>query len=110
VSAAKKLAPAAIAPGNQVVRAVLGAEAIPLYSSDLPAGGHRRQRPAPAGEPVAVYFPSCMSAMFGPGKTVAGNGDSLPGSGIQESFLILADNDGREIKIADGIEQQCYGR
>lgn len=109
LSAAKKLPPAAIAPGNQVVRAVLGAEAIPLYSSDLPAGGHRRQRPAPAGEPVAVYFPSCMSAMFGPGKTVAGNGESLPGSGIQDSFLMLADKAGLEMKIPEGIDQLCCG-
>ncbi len=39
---------------------------VPLWSRELPGGGPRRRRPAPAGEPAAVYLPACVNTMFGP--------------------------------------------
>src|SRR5699024_12192886 len=86
-----------------------GARGSAVDCSCVAAGGSGRRRAGPGGEPVAVYLACGRWAMFGPGKTVAGNGESLPGSGIQDSFLMLADKAGLEMKIPEGIDQLCCG-
>jgi D-lactate dehydrogenase len=86
---------------NKVGRAVLGDDTLPLYSAELPAGGTKRARPAPAGEPVAVYFPACVNTMFGPADPSQ--------AGIQESFDALAERTGIELLVPEGIDSLCCG-
>ena len=54
------------ATASRAGRAVAGTDTVPLWSADLPRGGRPRRRPAPVGEPDAVYLPACVNAMFGP--------------------------------------------
>ncbi|KAA0974261.1 FAD-binding oxidoreductase [Paeniglutamicibacter gangotriensis] len=86
---------------NQLGRAVLGADTLPLYSAELPTGGSTRARPAPEGEPAAVYFPACVNTMFGPADPAQG--------GIQESFSALARRVGVELLVPEGIDSLCCG-
>ena len=86
---------------NKLARAALGADTVPLYSPELPAGGSSRKRPAPQGEPHAVYFPACVSTMFGPAI------DSSPG--IQYSFEQLCDRTGITLLVPPGIDALCCG-
>ncbi|MBV1779777.1 FAD-binding oxidoreductase [Paeniglutamicibacter sp. ABSL32-1] len=86
---------------NKVGRTVLGEDTLPLYSAELPAGGTKRARPAPAGDPVAVYFPACVNTMFGPADPSQ--------AGIQESFGALAQRVGVELLVPEGIDSLCCG-
>ena len=45
-------------------RTLLGNDTVPAWSAELPGGGTRR-RTQPAAAPVAIYFPACISTMFG---------------------------------------------
>ena len=69
------------ATASRAGRAVAGTDTVPLWSADLPRGGRPRRRPAPVGEPDAVYLPACVNAMFGP----AGDGP-----GVQDSSKSFA--------------------
>jgi D-lactate dehydrogenase len=96
--------PAPLPRGATAVgRALLGDEVVPAWSSDLPRGGTRR-RPRPAEAPVAVYFPACISAMFGP----AGDGEQQ-GPGVQDAFLALCERAGVEVRVPEGIGSLCCG-
>jgi D-lactate dehydrogenase len=90
-----------VLPPNKAARAVLGAEKVPIYSPELPAGGSARKRPAPAREPQAVYFPACVGTMFGP----AAPGDP----GIQLSFEQLCERAGITLLVPRGIDGLCCG-
>lgn len=85
---------------NRAVRAVLGADTVPLYSPELPPGGSPRKRPPPAGVPDAVYFPACVGTMFGP----AGGG-----TGVQASFEKLCERAGITLLVPGGIDGLCCG-
>lgn len=103
---AAKLPAAATITANQLVRRIAGADTVPLYSPELPRGGGRRRRPAPVGEPVAVYFPACVSAMFGPAQP----GTGAPGAaGVQDSVLALAQRAGVELLVPSDIDALCCG-
>ena len=65
---------------TKLARAVLGRDTVPEYSATLPAGGSRR-RVLTAAEPVAVYFPSCTTTMFGP----EGEQRAVPGASANRS-------------------------
>ncbi|HEV7185251.1 MAG TPA: FAD-linked oxidase C-terminal domain-containing protein, partial [Leifsonia sp.] len=79
-------------------RALLGADVVPEYSVDLPAGGAQR-RPIEASDAVAVYFSSCTNTMFGPvGK-----------NGVSESFLELCARAGVVVATPDDIPSLCCG-
>ena len=69
--------PALVKGPNLVARTILGTDAVPLWSPELPAGGRSRHRPAPSGAPEAVYVPACVNTMFGPAEG---------GEGVQRSF------------------------
>jgi D-lactate dehydrogenase len=84
---------------TDVGRAVLGADTVPRYSDDLPAGG-RRRRAVTSAEPVAVYFSSCTTTMFGP----TGGGD-----GVAESFLRLCARAGVELVTPADLPSLCCG-
>jgi D-lactate dehydrogenase len=80
-------------------RAILGDDVVPRYTGDLPAGGGPRIRRADP-DPVAVYFPSCTTTMFGP----AGGGP-----GVAESFARLAERAGVALVTPEGIPSLCCG-
>jgi D-lactate dehydrogenase len=84
---------------TEVGRAILGDDVVPRYTGDLPRGGGPRIRRSDP-EPVAVYFPSCTTTMFGP----AGGG-----SGVAESFVRLAERAGVALVTPDGIPSLCCG-
>ena len=90
-----------VLPANMLGRTVLGADTLPLYSAELPGGGRARKRPAPTGEPHAVYFPACVGTMFGPAV------DSAPG--IQKSFELLCQRAGITLLVPPGIDKLCCG-
>ncbi len=101
LGAAAKVPSAVVQPVNRSGRKILGGDTLPLYSSELPAGGKARRRPAPAGSPAAVYFPACVNVMFGS----AGEGSA----GIQESFEQLCSAAGLELLVPEGISDACCG-
>jgi len=86
---------------DKLARTVLGADTVPLYSAELPGGGTARKCPVPAGEPIGVYFPACVGAMFGPAV------DSSPG--IQRSFERLCERAGITLLVPQGIDGLCCG-
>ncbi|HEY1099459.1 MAG TPA: (Fe-S)-binding protein [Myxococcota bacterium] len=71
---------------------------MPEYSAELPPGGARR-RTVTAENPVAVYFASCTSTMFGPDE----------GDGVAESFLRLCERAGVEVVTPRGLPSLCCG-
>jgi D-lactate dehydrogenase len=109
LDAVAKLPASAIVPVNKAARVVLGADRLPLYSPELPGGGSPRKRPAPAGEPAAVYFPACVGTMFGPAGSTNNDGGASSGAGVQFSFEQLAQRAGLELLVPEGIDGLCCG-
>lgn len=99
LSVAKRLPAALPTAATTVARGVLGADSVPGWSTDLPAGG-RRRRSASAPEPVAVHFASCTTTMFG----------STDGTGnVAESFLRLCARAGVAVATPAGLPSLCCG-
>ena len=99
MSSARAMPTALVGAATSVARAVLGAGNVPRYDAGLPGGGTPR-RPLLAAEPVAVYVPSCIGAMFGPAD----------GSrGVREAFLALCGRAGVQVTIPGGIGSICCG-
>ncbi|GAA4707408.1 FAD-binding and (Fe-S)-binding domain-containing protein [Pseudonocardia yuanmonensis] len=92
----------AVTAANRAVRAVAGAEHVPLWSGELPRGGPRRARPAPAVAPAAVYLPSCVNTIFGP----AGEPE---GPGVQASVEALCRAAGVGLLVPEGVDSLCCG-
>jgi D-lactate dehydrogenase len=90
----------AVSAANRGARAVAGNDRLPLWSRELPAGGPRRRRPAPAGEPAAVYLPACVNTMFGPADG---------GPGVQVSVEQLCERAGITLLVPPEIESLCCG-
>lgn len=84
---------------TKVGRKMLGADTVPLYAGDLPAGGHKRH-PLAAANPVAVYFPACIGTMFGP---------AAKGKGVSDAFLALCQRADVQVMVPDGIRAFCCG-
>jgi len=99
LSTAKAMPAPAAGTVTRAARAALGADRVPRYDADLPGGGAPR-RPRPAPDPVAVYVPSCIGALFGPAE----------GSrGVRAAFLALCDRAGVQVTVPDGIAGMCCG-
>lgn len=99
LSVARALPSALPVAATAVARAVLGDDTVPRYSAELPAGGTRR--PAlTAAEPVAVYFSSCTTTMFGP---------EPGGDGVRESFLRLCARAGVAVATPPDLPSLCCG-
>ena len=86
-----------------VGRALLGADTVPEYSADLPAGGSARGPltgclGSGPGDPVAVYLPACVNSMFG----AAGEG-----IGATSAFARLLERAGVRVVVPEGIEALC---
>lgn len=83
---------------TRIARSVLGADNVPLYTSDLPRGGRRRHR-IESTAPDAIYFSSCTNTMFGP----VGN------AGVDGSFLQLCARAGIELATPPDLPNLCCG-
>lgn len=83
-----------------LARAVAGRDTVPAWSDDLPGGGQRR-RPRRAEHPVAVFFPSCTSTMFGSGEQ--------DGPGSTQAFLALCERAGVKVRVPERIGGMCCG-
>lgn len=89
---------------TDAARAVLGADTVPRYSAELPAGGASRRslgsRVGAAGvEPVAVFLPACVGSMFGASE----------GIGATAAFTRLLERAGVSAVVPDGIDALCCG-
>lgn len=89
---------------TDAARAVLGADTVPRYSAELPAGGASRRSLGPrvgaAGvEPVAVFLPACVGSMFGASE----------GIGATAAFTRLLERAGVSAVVPDGIDALCCG-
>ncbi len=84
---------------TRAARAVAGADAVPLYAEGMPRGGERR-RPRPAPGAVAVHFPACVGAMFGPQDG---------GRGASAALTALSERAGVALAVPDGIAGLCCG-
>lgn len=96
--------PAALVTGaTDAGRTVLGADTVPRYAEDLPAGGKARGRLGRfvgSGDdtPVAVYLPACVNTMFGP---------EAGGVGVTDAFRLLAERAGVRLLVPDGVDSLC---
>ncbi|MTD53201.1 FAD-binding and (Fe-S)-binding domain-containing protein [Amycolatopsis pithecellobii] len=91
-------APSALVTGaTDAGRAVLGADAVPRWTPDLPAGGRRRARPPIEGAD-ALYLPACVGSMFG-----------SAGLGVQVSLERLCERAGLKLAVPQGIDSLCCG-
>ncbi|WP_294181907.1 FAD-binding and (Fe-S)-binding domain-containing protein [uncultured Schumannella sp.] len=99
LSVADRMPGALVSLATSLGRRMLGADTVPQYSDDLPAGGVRRvAREEAAAE--AVYFPSCTGTMFSGGSSKGGVG---------EAFLALCERAGVAVSIPTGIAAACCG-
>ncbi len=80
-------------------RALFGTERVPAWSPELPRGG-RRRRPLRVEGAQAVYFPACISTVFGA---------AAAGGGVRDAFLRLCDRAGVPICIPEQIAALCCG-
>ncbi|APE18797.1 FAD-binding oxidoreductase [Mycobacterium sp. WY10] len=97
LTAAKALPNAAPVILSTAGRALIGTDAVPRWSVDLPRGGTRRQ-PKSASDPVAVYFPACLSTMFGAAEC---------STGVHDAFLALCERAGIAVTIPGEIASLC---
>ncbi|MBE1515932.1 FAD-binding and (Fe-S)-binding domain-containing protein [Nesterenkonia halotolerans] len=104
LDAASRMPDAAIAWPNASARSLLGAETVPLWTSDLPSGGRRRSRASDAGDagqPVsAIFLPSCQGAMF-----AAPDGSR----GAQSSVVELCSIAGLNMVMPERVDSLCCG-
>lgn len=105
LSTATRLPTPVVRAATDAGRAALGAETVPRYSADLPAGGPARAPLAGiVGDPTAdvsgVFLPSCVNSMFGPG------GD---GPGATGAFIRLLERAGVALRVPEGIASLCCG-
>lgn len=86
---------------NSLARTLLGDDTVPEWSPELPRGGRRRRRRTHEHptDVDAVYFPACVSAMFG----------AAEGEGVQSALLALAERAGVTLQIPSGIDGLCCG-
>ena len=107
LSVTEKLPAPLITGPNKLARAVAGKDVVPLWSEELPAGGARRARPAPAvsADVEAIYVPACVNAMFGP----ATRPDGTRGPGVQASFEELCERAGVTVLVPENIDSLCCG-
>ncbi|RJK97141.1 FAD-binding and (Fe-S)-binding domain-containing protein [Vallicoccus soli] len=91
--------PPAAAGATRAGRAVLGADRVPRWDADLPAGG-RPRRALREDRPDAVFVPSCLGALFAP----AGDG-----AGVEAAVRALAARAGLRLAVPDGVADLCCG-
>ncbi|MBG6213650.1 MAG: FAD-binding oxidoreductase [Cryobacterium sp.] len=101
LSVVKKVPTPLVLGPNKIARAVLGTDTVPLYSGELPTGGVSRARPAPLEAASVVYFPACVSTMFGAADAAT--------PGVQVSFEELCQRADITLLVPPGIDTLCCG-
>lgn len=104
LSVARRAPAGAITRVNQLGRALLGTDAVPLWQPDLPSGG-RTRRPHPTRAPEAVYLPACIQTLFGAERGFTAD----DGIGVSEAVLNLCARAEVELVVPDGIAGLCCG-
>ncbi|MHA6782179.1 FAD-binding and (Fe-S)-binding domain-containing protein [Pseudonocardia saturnea] len=100
LTAAGTLPDRLVTGANTLGRKVVDADALPLWSAELPKGGRvRTGSPTPAAE--AVLFASCTGTMFGPAA------DTAPGAAA--AFERLCARAGVVLTRPAGIASLCCG-
>lgn len=89
-----------VTPVTDAARDLVGAEAIPRWTEDLPAGGRRRGRRTDPHADV-VFLPSCTATLFGPWNP------ELRGAPL--AFLALCDRAGVRVRVPDTAASLCCG-
>ncbi|WP_208012873.1 FAD-binding and (Fe-S)-binding domain-containing protein [Nesterenkonia salmonea] len=105
LTVAGKLPSALPRRGSEAARRVLGAEAVPRWSADLPSGG--RRRPVLHNDQAeALWFPSCTQTMFGPEVgDVAGENSG----GVGKAFQQLCKTAGVRLRTPESMPSLCCG-
>lgn len=96
---AAALPPTLVTRATDAARVVVNADTVPRWERDLPRGGSRRHGLGDSHSD-AVYFPACVSSMFGPAEG---------GEGVSTALLSLCGRGGIELSIPDGIKGMCCG-
>jgi len=97
LTVAKKVPSGLPTLATTAARAIVSHDVVPQYSAELPGGGRRRPV-ITDGDPVAVYFSSCTTTMFG-----------SDGGGVGESFRNLTERAGVVISTPDDLPSLCCG-
>ena len=97
LTVAKKVPSGLPTLATTAARAIVSHDVVPQYSAELPGGGRRRPV-ITGGDPVAVYFSSCTTTMFG-----------SDGGGVGESFRNLTERAGVVISTPDDLPSLCCG-
>lgn len=117
---ARRMPPVLPTAATAAARRVLGHEAVPAWSRDLPAGGEGRGDAARTGgearggdaaprdalgdagpaPTAAVYFPSCTGSLFGPAPD---------GAGVGPAFVELCRRAGVSVAPVPGAARLCCG-
>ncbi|MGV8847148.1 FAD-binding and (Fe-S)-binding domain-containing protein [Tessaracoccus sp.] len=84
---------------TKVARAVISHDVMPLYDGQLPAGGSPRPK-LKDPDPVAVYFSSCTTTMFGPEDG---------GAGVAVAFQELCAQAGISLVTPTDLPSLCCG-
>jgi len=95
-----KSVPRLASAASHTARTLLGADRVPLWTTDLPGGGRARGRPSDISSAEVVYFPSCMNSMFGPEDG---------GLGVHASLDFLTTVAHAPMRMPRGIDRQCCG-
>lgn len=85
------------------IRLVSDPDVIPLVGDDLPAQGPTRPAPHETATPDAVWFSSCMCALFSPSESGTAVG------GVVGAFRTLAAAGGLQLRIPEGLDGLCCG-
>lgn len=95
-------APAALPRGgSSLARRLMGDDAVPQWTPDLPRGGRRREVLDHDGAEL-VWFSSCTQTMFGPA-------DPQEGGGVGESFRRLCERAGVRLRTPEQLPSLCCG-
>ncbi|MBC3760620.1 FAD-binding and (Fe-S)-binding domain-containing protein [Quadrisphaera oryzae] len=104
LTAAGRLPVPLVRATTTAARAVLGADRVPSYSPELPAGGRPRPVLRPSGEPAAVLFASCTGTLFGPDGGPEG---AAGGLGATAALVALAERAGVALVTPEGLGSLC---
>jgi len=100
LSVAKKVPSPLVTSSLTLARRLFGPESVPLWSGDLPRGGHPRPRVDVEERPAAVFFPSCLGQLFAPARG---------GLGVSSAFLEICRRAGVNVMTPPGVGGLCCG-